>query len=83
MLTVQPDLITDKGYLERTIEYAIDCGVIDQWLVARTCGFPPREGIEEEGEEEQEKEQEEVFPDPNGIRSITEREYRTLVESVS
>ena len=85
MLTVQPDLITDKGYLERTIEYAIDCGVIDQWLVARTRGFPPREGIEEEGEEEEEREQgeEEAVPDPNGIRSITEREYRTLVESVS
>ncbi|XVE91638.1 hypothetical protein REPUB_Repub01dG0027100 [Reevesia pubescens] len=87
MLTAQPDLITDKGYLEHTIKYAIDCGVIDQWLVARTRGFPPREGIEEEGgEEDEEKEQEEedeAIPDRNGIRSITEREYRTLVESVS
>ncbi|XVE74366.1 hypothetical protein DITRI_Ditri12bG0011000 [Diplodiscus trichospermus] len=89
MLTIQPDLITDKGYLERTIRYAIDCGVIDQWLVARSRGFPPREGIKEEGEEEKEnqqeegEEEEEVVPDPNGIRSITEREYRTLVESVS
>ncbi|OMO72049.1 Carbohydrate kinase PfkB [Corchorus olitorius] len=43
MLTVQPDLITDKGYLEQTIKYAIDCGAIDQWLLARTRGFPPRE----------------------------------------
>ncbi|XP_007045823.2 PREDICTED: fructokinase-like 2, chloroplastic isoform X1 [Theobroma cacao] len=76
MLTVQPDLITDKGYLECTIKYAIDCGVIDQWLVARTRGFPPREGIEKEGEEE------EAVPDLNGIRSVTEREYRTLVESI-
>ncbi|XWS23077.1 hypothetical protein CRYUN_Cryun29cG0090800 [Craigia yunnanensis] len=82
MLTVQPDLVTDKGYLERTIKYSIDCGVIDQWLVARTRGFPPREGIEDEGEEQEEKDQE-VVPDPNGIRSITEREHRTLVESVS
>ncbi|XVF03173.1 hypothetical protein REPUB_Repub04eG0238300 [Reevesia pubescens] len=85
MLTVQPDLITDKGYLEHTIKYAIDCGVIDQWLAARTRGFPPREGIEEEGEEEKEQEnkEEDMVPDPNGIRSITEREYRTLMESVS
>lgn len=85
MLSVQPDLITDKGYLEHTIKYAIDCGVVDQWLVARTRGFPPREGIEDggEGEKEQEEEEEEAVPDPNGIRSITEKEYRTLVESVS
>ncbi|XVF85794.1 hypothetical protein PTKIN_Ptkin17bG0146500 [Pterospermum kingtungense] len=87
MFTVQPDLMTDKGYLEHTIKYAIDCGVIDQWLVTRTRGFPPREGIEdggEEGEKEQEEEEEEeAVTDPNGIRSITEREYRTLVESAS
>lgn len=66
MLTVQPDLITDKGYLEHTIKYAIDCGVIDQWILAQKCGFPPREDMEE------------VTPDQNGIRSVTEREYRTL-----
>lgn len=71
MLTVQPDLITDKGYLERTIKYAIDCGVIDQWALGRVRGFPPKEGMEE------------VVPDPNGIRSITEEEHRTVVESVS
>nr|DAD31499.1 TPA_asm: hypothetical protein HUJ06_010350 [Nelumbo nucifera] len=67
MLTVQPHLITDKGYLEHTIKYAINCGVIDQWLVGRTRGFPPKEGMEEE-----------IVPDPNGIKSITEMEYRTL-----
>lgn len=67
MLTVQPHLLTDKGYLERTIKYAIDCGVTDQWLLARTCGFPPKEDMEEE-----------VEPDPYAIRSITEKEYRTL-----
>ncbi|OVA14587.1 Carbohydrate kinase PfkB [Macleaya cordata] len=67
MLTVQPHLITDKGYLERTIKYAIDCGVIDQWLLGRTRGFPPKEEMEEELE-----------TDENGIRSITEMQYRTL-----
>ncbi|XP_062111403.1 fructokinase-like 2, chloroplastic [Humulus lupulus] len=72
MLTVQPDRITDKGYLERTIRYAIDCGVIDQWALGRVRGFPPKEGMEEE-----------VVPDENGIRSIKEMEYRTVVESVS
>ncbi|KAK3039817.1 hypothetical protein RJ639_027130 [Escallonia herrerae] len=68
MLTVQPHLITDKGYLETTIKYAINSGVIDQWLQARSRGFPPKEGIEED-----------MVPDPNGIVSITEREHRTLV----
>lgn len=67
MLTVQPHLITDKGYLVRTIKYAIDCGVRDQWSQARTLGYPPKEGMEEE-----------VEPDPYGIRSMTEKEYRTL-----
>lgn len=67
MLTVQPHLITDKGYLEHSIRYAIDCGVIDQWLLARQRGYPPKEDMEEE-----------VVPDQDGIRSITEKEYRTL-----
>ncbi|KAL9423572.1 hypothetical protein AB3S75_035623 [Citrus x aurantiifolia] len=67
MLTVQPHLITDKGYLVRTIKYGIDCGVRDQWSQARTLGYPPKEGMEEE-----------VEPDPYGIRSMTEKEYRTL-----
>ncbi|CAL5399275.1 unnamed protein product [Camellia sinensis] len=67
MLTVQPHLITDKGYLEQSVKYAVNCGVIDQWRLARTVGFPPKEGMEEN-----------VEPDPNGIRSITEREHRTL-----
>ncbi|KAH7516116.1 hypothetical protein FEM48_Zijuj10G0100800 [Ziziphus jujuba var. spinosa] len=66
MLTVQLDLITDKIYLERSIKYAIDCGVIDQWKLGRVRGFPPKEDMEE------------VVPDPYGIRSITEMEYRTL-----
>lgn len=66
-LTVQPDLITNKGYLENTIKYAIQCGVIDQWLLGQTRGYPPKDDMEEE-----------VVPDQNGIRSITEIEYRTL-----
>lgn len=67
MLTVQPDLHTDRDYLEHSIKYAIDCGVIDQWAVSRTHGFPPREDEEEE-----------VSPDINGIRSLSQREYRTV-----
>ncbi|KAL3751508.1 hypothetical protein ACJRO7_012355 [Eucalyptus globulus] len=67
MLTVQPDLHTDRDYLEHSIKYAIDCGVIDQWAVSRTHGFPPREDEEEE-----------VSPDINGIRSLSPREYRTV-----
>lgn len=67
MFSVQPDLITDKGYIEHTIKYAIDCGVIDQWLLGRQRGFPPTEDMEE------------VTPDENGIRSITETEHRTLM----
>lgn len=71
MLTVQPDLITDKGYLEHSIKYAIDCGVIDQWILGRVRGFPPQEDTED------------ITPDPYGIKSITETEYRTILEPVS
>ncbi|GAA0162823.1 carbohydrate kinase [Lithospermum erythrorhizon] len=67
-LTVQPDLMTDKKYLEHSIKYAINCGIIDQWLQARSHGYPPKEGMEDD-----------VPSDPNGIKSITEREYRTVV----
>lgn len=70
MLTAQPHLMTDKTYLERSIRYAINCGIIDQWLQARSRGYPPKEGMEDD-----------VPSDPNGIKSITEREYRTLVPS--
>ncbi|OIT05020.1 fructokinase-like 2, chloroplastic [Nicotiana attenuata] len=68
MLTVQPHLMTDKGYLERTLKYVISCGVVDQWLQARRLGYPPKEGMEDD-----------VVPDDHGIKSVTEREYRTLV----
>lgn len=66
MLSVQPHLVTDKGYLEHSIKYAINCGVIDQWLLGRTCGYPPNDDSEE------------VTADKNGIRSITEVEFRTV-----
>ncbi|KAL9668091.1 hypothetical protein QQ045_002465 [Rhodiola kirilowii] len=44
-----------------------DCGVIDQWYEARIRGFPADEDSEDD----------EVEPDPNGIRSVTETEYPT------
>ncbi|KAL3654320.1 hypothetical protein CASFOL_004001 [Castilleja foliolosa] len=69
MLTVQPHLISDKEYLERAIKYAINCGVVDQWLQARKLGYPMKEGMEID----------DIESDPHGIRSITEKEYRTLV----
>ncbi|GAB2297142.1 Fructokinase-like 2, chloroplastic [Dionaea muscipula] len=65
MLVLQPDLITDKAHIERSVKYGISCGVTGQWLLARDLGFPPMEGSEVE-----------VAPDPNGIISLTEREYR-------
>lgn len=67
MLTVQPHLMTDKDYLEHSIRYAMNCGVIDQWLYAQLLGFPPKEGMEDD-----------VIPDCNGIKSVTEKEYRTV-----
>ncbi|KAM7272597.1 hypothetical protein ACFE04_027260 [Oxalis oulophora] len=67
MLTVQPQLITDKGYLEQTIQYAINCGVTDQWLLSRALGHPPREDMIGE-----------IEPDENGFRSVSEKEYRTV-----
>ncbi|GER31870.1 fructokinase-like 2 [Striga asiatica] len=71
MLTVQPHLISDTGYLEKSIKYAISCGAIDQWLQARRLGYPAKEGMED------------VEPDPHGIKSVTEKQYRTLVPSKS
>ncbi|GAB4829037.1 hypothetical protein Ancab_018696 [Ancistrocladus abbreviatus] len=63
MLTVQPHLMTDKGYLEHSIKYAIKCGVISQWMLGRQCGFPPKDGLPKE----------ELVPDQDGITSITQR----------
>lgn len=75
MLTVQPHLITDREYLERAVKYAVNCGVIEQWIVTRQQGFPPQEYMEED--------EEESIPDPNGIRSVTEREFRTVMPVLS
>ncbi|XP_068657044.1 fructokinase-like 2, chloroplastic [Aristolochia californica] len=61
MLSIQPHLATDKGYLQHIIKYACNCGVIEQWIVGRVHGFPPKEGVL-----------------PNGEKSITEREWRTI-----
>lgn len=72
MLTVQPHLATDKGYLEHMIRYAIDCGVIDQWLLARVRGFPPKERMEVSSS-----------PEFGALRSITEREHRTVEEHMN
>ncbi|XP_072987246.1 fructokinase-like 2, chloroplastic [Typha latifolia] len=68
MLTVQPHLATDKMYLEHMIKYAIDCGVIDQWLLARVRGFPPKEKLDISN------------PEHYRVRSMTEKEYRTEKE---
>ncbi|XP_021718373.1 fructokinase-like 2, chloroplastic [Chenopodium quinoa] len=75
MLTVQPHLITDKDYLERAIKYAVNCGVVEQWIITRQQGFPAKEGMEED--------EEDSIPDLNGIRSITEREFRTVMPIIS
>ncbi|KAG9439680.1 hypothetical protein H6P81_019845 [Aristolochia fimbriata] len=61
MLTIQPELATDKGYLQHTIKYASNCGSVEQWIVGRVRGFPLKEGVQ-----------------PNGVKSITEREWRTV-----
>ncbi|GJN24098.1 hypothetical protein PR202_gb11816 [Eleusine coracana subsp. coracana] len=70
MLSVNPHLVTDKVYLHKAVQYAIKCGVIDQWVLAREGGFLPKE------REDPTKEEYEVR------RSITEREYRTLPDAM-
>ncbi|KAH7660639.1 Fructokinase protein [Dioscorea alata] len=65
MLTVQPHLITDKNYLEHMSKYAINCGVIDQWMLARIRGFPPRDSMEGR------------LTGYGSTRSISERDYRS------
>ncbi|KAK9052198.1 hypothetical protein SSX86_028826 [Deinandra increscens subsp. villosa] len=67
-LIVQPHLMTDKEYLVHSIDYAINRGVTEQWLQARTRGYPPKPGMEDDL----------FFPDPNGLRTITEKAFRTL-----
>ncbi|KAL8267565.1 hypothetical protein R6Q59_004909 [Mikania micrantha] len=67
-LTVQPHLMADKEYLVHSIDYAINRGVTEQWMQARTRGYPPKPGMEDDL----------FFPDPNGIKTITEKAFRTL-----
>lgn len=69
MLAVNPHLITDKVYLHKAVKHAIKCGVIDQWVLARERGFLPKERGDSTSEE-------------YGVRSITEREYRTLPDAL-
>ncbi|KAL4569469.1 hypothetical protein LXL04_025107 [Taraxacum kok-saghyz] len=68
-LIVQPHLMTDKEYLVHSIDYAINRGVSQQWLQARTRGYPPKSFMEDD----------EFFSDPNGLKTITEKAFRTLV----
>jgi hypothetical protein len=68
MLSINPHLATDKVYLHRAAKHAIKCGVIDQWLIARERGFPPRERVDLTGEHDH-------------VRFITEKEYRTIPDA--
>ncbi|TVU17140.1 hypothetical protein EJB05_33156, partial [Eragrostis curvula] len=69
MLAANPHLVTDKVYLHKAAKYAIKCGVIDQWVLARERGFLPKEREDTTGEQYE-------------VRSITEREYRTLTDAM-
>lgn len=69
MLVINPHLVTDKIYLHKAVKYAIKCGVIDQWVLARERGFLPKERADPTSEQ-------------YGVRSITEREYRTLPDAM-
>lgn len=69
MLVINPHLITDKVYLHKAVKHAIKCGVIDQWVLARERGFLPKERADPTSEQYE-------------VRSITEREYRTLPDAM-
>ncbi|KAJ1294606.1 hypothetical protein BS78_01G157900 [Paspalum vaginatum] len=69
MLAINPHLATDKIYLHKAAKYAIKCGVIDQWVLARERGFLPKERADPASEQ-------------YGVRSITEKEYRTLPDAM-
>ncbi|EEE59468.1 hypothetical protein OsJ_11670 [Oryza sativa Japonica Group] len=69
MLAINPHLVTDKDYLHTAMKHAITCGVIDQWLLARERGFLPRERADPTSEQ-------------FGVRFVTEKEYRTLPDSI-
>jgi hypothetical protein len=69
MLAINPHLVTDKDYLHKAVKHAIKCGVIDQWVLARERGFLPKERADPTSEQYE-------------VRSITEREYRTLSDAL-
>ncbi|PUZ38039.1 hypothetical protein GQ55_9G165600 [Panicum hallii var. hallii] len=69
MLAINPHLVTDKVYLHKAVKHAIKCGVIDQWVLARERGFLPKERADPTSEQYE-------------VRSITEREYRTLSDAL-
>jgi hypothetical protein len=69
MLASNPHLVTDKVYLHNAVKYAIKCGVLDQWVLARERGFLPKERADPTNEQYE-------------VRSITEREYRTLPDAL-
>ena len=70
MISVQPHLATDKEYLHHMTKYAITCGIIEQWTAARVHGFPLKEGFE-------------GVLNGNGVRTIPEKEFRTVVSSAN
>nr|APF31927.1 putative fructokinase 3 [Saccharum spontaneum] len=69
MLIINPHLVTDKVYLHKAVKHAIKCGVIDQWMLARERGFLPKERADPTSEHYE-------------LRSITEKEYRTLPDAM-
>ncbi|XP_066380891.1 fructokinase-like 2, chloroplastic [Miscanthus floridulus] len=69
MLIINPHLVTDKVYLHKAVKHAIKCGVIDQWMLARERGFLPKERADPTSEQYE-------------VRSITEKEYRTLPDAM-
>nr|APF31928.1 putative fructokinase 3 [Saccharum spontaneum] len=69
MLIINPHLVTDKVYLHKAVKHAIKCGVIDQWMLARERGFLPKERADPTSEHYE-------------VRSITEKEYRTLPDAM-
>nr|TKV92598.1 hypothetical protein SEVIR_9G171600v2 [Setaria viridis] len=62
-------IVADKVYLHKAVKYAIKCGVLDQWVLARERGFLPKERADPTSEQYE-------------VRSITEREYRTLSDAL-
>ncbi|GJX34208.1 retrovirus-related pol polyprotein from transposon TNT 1-94 [Tanacetum coccineum] len=54
-----------------SIDYSINRGVSEQWMQARTRGYPPKPGMEDD----------DFFPVSNAFKTITEEAYRTLLNA--